>query len=110
EDGPNYDSAGPTCPPARIGLPGLVLQQLLRFTHCVERFSSSRGVSGIVKGGFFLREKPLSCPDSLYSNWRTAIASPSSRHQGDGNAHQRFIRYQLGFTSMGRNDSHIRAR
>ena len=40
---------------------------IVRFLHLpgLERFSNSRGVFGIVQGGFFLRKKPLSSGDFL---------------------------------------------
>jgi hypothetical protein len=39
-----------------------------------ERFSSSRVVSRVVEGGFFLRKSHLAALVSLYSDWKTAIA------------------------------------
>ncbi len=41
----------------------------------LEQFSNSRGVFRTLQGGFFLRKKPLGRSDSIYTNWRTAIAA-----------------------------------
>ena len=43
----------------------------------LELLTSSKRVSNILQGGFFLRKKPLGGYGSLYSNWRTAAFSVS---------------------------------
>jgi hypothetical protein len=41
----------------------------------LELFSSSYRVAKFLRGGFFLRKKPLGGYVSLYTNWRTAIVA-----------------------------------
>src|ERR1017187_9340991 len=53
--------------------------EMLTYETLLERFSNTYVLTDSIEGGFFLRKKPLSCVVSVYSIWRTAIATPASK-------------------------------
>src|SRR5580700_2303508 len=52
-------------------------------------FSSSFGVSSIVRGGVFLMKTPLGSIGPAYANWRNAIAAGEAIYPGEADAASR---------------------